>query len=424
MLTETELVEKPKSEKVFNVLYVDDEVINLRLFKMAFKRDYNVLTAETGDEAIETLRQNDVQLIITDQKMPSMTGTQLLENTIDEFPDIIRIILTGYADIEAIVQAVNKCKIYKYITKPYDQSDLKLTLNKALELFTVRQEKQNLLEELAMINRDLEKKVKERTAALEIANKRLTDGLIYAQSIQEYMLPKEEELTEAFGEVFTIYRPKDFVGGDFFWFKRVSNGDRQIRVLAAVDCMGHGVAGALLSMIGETQLNQIVSDNNVPSAGEILDKLDHHLREALARSESDGHSATMDASLVIVDETASKLEFAGAKLDLVYYLDDVQHRLKGTRKSIGSTWNEGRDFESHTLELEGITELYLFSDGFQDQFDSENTRKFGSKQLLQLINSTRGNGMKEQKQSISSSLDNWQQNTEQVDDITLIGIQL
>lgn len=425
MLTQTRLAESSKAQKEFNVLYVDDEFINLRLFEMAFKRHYNVFVAENGHQALDILREKEIQLIITDQKMPKMTGTELLESTIHEFPDVIRIILTGYADIESIVRAINRCKIYKYITKPYDQSDMKLTLDKALEFFKVSMENRELIEELSKANMDLERKVEERTSELQVANQRLTDGLVFAQTIQETILPKEADLADRFGDAFVIYQPKDFVGGDFFWHKALTVGERNLDVIAVVDCMGHGVAGALLSMIGESQLRQIISEVEAPGASGVLSRLDEELRKVLSRgSNSSTSSATMDVTLVIVDRDALQMEFSGAKLDLVFFRNGELERIKGTRKSVGSDWEEKLPFESHVLNLEGVSELYMYSDGFQDQFDADNSRKFGSKNLLELIKKSRSSTLSAQKTLILQALNDWKKDNDQVDDITLIGISI
>ena len=124
-----------------NVLYVDDEESNLRIFDSVFSRYYNIFTATSGQVAIKLLRQYDIHMIITDQKMPEMTGTDLLEQTLEEFPDIIRIILTGFADIQAIIRAINKCSIYKYITKPYENAEMKEIIEKGLRIFNSRKKK-------------------------------------------------------------------------------------------------------------------------------------------------------------------------------------------------------------------------------------------------------------------------------------------
>ena len=124
-----------------NILYVDDEESNLRVFDSVFSRYYNIYTANNGETAIEMLRKYDIHMIITDQKMPEMSGTELLERTLEEFPDILRIILTGFADIQAIIKAINKCSIYKYITKPYENSEVKEIIEKGLEIYNMRRKK-------------------------------------------------------------------------------------------------------------------------------------------------------------------------------------------------------------------------------------------------------------------------------------------
>lgn len=124
-----------------NILYVDDEESNLRVFDSVFSRYFNIYTANNGETAIEMLREHKMHMIITDQKMPEMTGTDLLEKTLEEFPDIIRIILTGFADIQAIIKAINKCSIYKYITKPYENSEMKAIIDKGLEIYNMRMKK-------------------------------------------------------------------------------------------------------------------------------------------------------------------------------------------------------------------------------------------------------------------------------------------
>ncbi len=128
-------------EELNNILYVDDEGSNLRIFDSVFSRYYNVFTAQSGHLAIKLLRQYDIHMIITDQKMPEMTGTDLLEQILEEFPDIIRIILTGFADIQAIIKAINKCSIYKYITKPYENTEMRSVIDKGLEIYNNRKKK-------------------------------------------------------------------------------------------------------------------------------------------------------------------------------------------------------------------------------------------------------------------------------------------
>jgi len=413
-------LKKRKEKKDFSVLYVDDEISNLRIFKISFRRIYNVFIAESAKEAIEILKQEKIHLIITDQKMPEMTGTQLLESIVDEYPEMIKMILTGFSDIESIAKAVNKCGIYKYMTKPYDQGELRLNIDQGLQSFNLKEEKNSLLDQLALANKDLEKKVEERTEELSRVNMRLTEGLGYAQTVQKYLIPSDEELAEFFGDAFSVYRPKDHVSGDFYWFHKINDNEA---VLSMVDCMGHGVSAALLTMVGDSLLSQIVKDRSVYRPSQVLTDLDNGLKRTFNHEQTGAHES-MDVSVIYVNKKAGVMEFSGAKSDIVYLKEGEETRLRGTKKSIGSTWSEDLDFENHRIDLDGVSEFYLFSDGYVDQTNGETFKKVGIKKLLELIKQSAGKESLDQKQAFDTYLDEWQQGTEQVDDVTLVGLKL
>jgi len=162
------------SNQRYHILYVDDEENNLVVFKNAFFRDYNVHTALSAEEGLSILDQNLIQLIITDQKMPGMTGVEFLEIVVKSHPETMRMILTAYSDIDFIMRAVNKCGIYRYILKPWDTRELKIIIDKALQNYQLAQDKKHLLENLAKANRELENKVRARTEELRIKNEELT----------------------------------------------------------------------------------------------------------------------------------------------------------------------------------------------------------------------------------------------------------
>lgn len=139
-----------------SVLYVDDEQNNLLSFKAAFRREFNVFTAISGQEALDIARKEDIHVIITDQRMPNMTGVEFLQKLIPENPEPIRILLTGYSDINAVVDAINKGEVYRYLTKPWDNEFLKTTIRQAFEVFNLRRENERLVEELRRANEQLE----------------------------------------------------------------------------------------------------------------------------------------------------------------------------------------------------------------------------------------------------------------------------
>ncbi len=144
------------TNKKINILYVDDEVNNLVSFKATFRIKYNVFTAESGEEAIKVLNENEVNLIITDQRMPNMTGVEFLESILDEHPDPIRVLLTGYADMNAVIDAVNKGKIFHYLSKPWNEEELDMTIQRSYEVYQKRMTEKELNDKLTISNEQLE----------------------------------------------------------------------------------------------------------------------------------------------------------------------------------------------------------------------------------------------------------------------------
>ncbi len=186
-------MEPEKSE--YSVLYVDDELHNLNSFRAAMRRYYNIFTSLSGEEGIEILRNNDIQIVITDQRMPNMTGVQFLQH-IPGNQDNIRIILTGFSDMESIIEAINTGKVYRYITKPWDKDELKITIDNALETVMLRRNNKKLIDELQANNEHLEEKVHERTLELEKQTLLLEESKSKSDSLLLNILPDEiaEEL--------------------------------------------------------------------------------------------------------------------------------------------------------------------------------------------------------------------------------------
>ena len=139
-----------------SLLYVDDEENNLVSFKAAFRRDFEVLTAESGAEGRKILESRDVAIVITDQRMPFMTGVEFLESIVDEFPDTIRLLITGFSDIQAVIDAINKGRIYHYVQKPWDETYLKNIINNAFETYRLRKENKFMMDQLKITNEQLE----------------------------------------------------------------------------------------------------------------------------------------------------------------------------------------------------------------------------------------------------------------------------
>lgn len=144
------------AEQKINVLYVDDEENNLISFKANFRIKYQVETAISGNEALEILKNKNIDIIITDQRMPNMTGVEFLENVISKYPEPMRILLTGYADMNAVIEAVNKGKIFHYLTKPWNETEMEETIDRAFEVLSEKRRVKEMNEKLATSNDQLE----------------------------------------------------------------------------------------------------------------------------------------------------------------------------------------------------------------------------------------------------------------------------
>jgi len=182
---------------VFNVLYVDDEENNLNSFRAALRRNYNIYTALSGEEGIEILSKTDIHVIVTDQRMPHMTGVQFLQH-IPDAQDNVKIILTGFSDMESIIEAINTGKVYRYITKPWDKDELKITIDNAIETVMLRRDNKHLIQELREYNEQLEEKVRLRTQEIEKQKQIIEAAKIQSDALLLNILPAEiaEELKQ------------------------------------------------------------------------------------------------------------------------------------------------------------------------------------------------------------------------------------
>ena len=273
------------------------------------------------------------------------------------------------------------------------------------------------------INKVLENKVKDRTKELAQKNNDITSSIEYAKRIQEAILPPQESIFSNFKNSFILYKPKDIVSGDFYWFEE--KGD--IKILAVVDCTGHGVPGAFMSMIGHNLLNQIVSEKGIYNPGDILQELHKGVQAALKQDQhhSDNNDG-MDISMVTINTKTKECWWAGAFRTLVLIKATGElEKIEGDKYPIGgSQLDSNRIFTTHTLHLNTNDSIYLFSDGYADQFGGEKGKKFMVKKFYQNLLSIHHLTMNEQKQELENQFNDWKADYEQVDDVLVIGIKM
>jgi serine phosphatase RsbU (regulator of sigma subunit)/HAMP domain-containing protein len=304
------------------------------------------------------------------------------------------------------------------LTAPYEKLSDEDVLGNALI---------NMRDSLRAYSEDMEAKVRQRTEEviekgkkLENAYKEIRDSINYAKRIQESILPASEMIAEAFSHFFIFYRPKDVVCGDFYWFAKRGNDV----VIAAIDCTGHGVPGALMTVIGNSLLNQIVTFSGITRPAEILRQLDRKLYDTLKQHGGSVTSDGMDMAVCHYQLGGDKLTFAGARRPLYLMRDGRLSEIKGSRAPIGSYVQDvEKDFADHEVAVERNDTVYLFSDGLQDQFGGFEGKKYMISRFRELLHEIQELTMPQQKDRIEKEMSGWQKDFEQTDDMLLIGIR-
>jgi ligand-binding sensor domain-containing protein/serine phosphatase RsbU (regulator of sigma subunit) len=282
--------------------------------------------------------------------------------------------------------------------------------------------------QLAKEKKILEEKVTERTHELKNANEKLSvafqdikDSINYAKKIQDAILPLDEEIRKALPQSFVLFKPRDVVSGDFYWFNKK---DDRIYI-AAVDCTGHGVPGAFMSMIGNSLLNEIVSMKGTHDAAHVLKKLHEGVRKSLKQDRNSYESKDgMDLALAVIDTSSNTLQYAGAKRPLFVFRDGVFDEVKADKQSIGGLeMQEDYNFTNHIFNLKQGDTFYLFTDGYVDQFGGENGKKYSTKRLKETLASIQMLSLQEQGRVLDETIEGWKADTEQIDDILIIGLR-
>ncbi|MBL4593875.1 MAG: tetratricopeptide repeat protein [Flavobacteriales bacterium] len=280
--------------------------------------------------------------------------------------------------------------------------------------------------------------ISNKNAIIEEKNKNITDSINYAQRIQDAILPEESLLKNSF-ESFIYYRPKDIVSGDFYWIKELEDKI----FFSVVDCTGHGVPGAFMSIIGANSLNKIIEDLRIETTGEILDELNVLVNKALGKKETSDDILSirdgMDITICCLDKTNNMLEYSGANNSL-YILKKHENKINGlepvledeyslfyeikpNKMAIGGGRNKDK-YTSRKVQLNVGDSIYLFSDGYADQFGGEKGKKFMYKRFKNMFLSIQNKTMDKQLSHLEDTMENWKGDIDQLDDICVMGVRI
>ena len=264
--------------------------------------------------------------------------------------------------------------------------------------------------------------VEKQKHIVEEQNKDITDSIRYAERIQSAILPPEKMWFSLLPESFVFYKPKDILSGDFYWIEE--KGD--LIFVAAADCTGHGVPGALISIVNYNLLNKAVLEKDLNDPADILNYVNNQLIVALHQTYQESSVKDgMDISLCVINKKTLELKYAGANNPLYLIMNKELTQLNADKFPVGAFIEEKiQTFGSQTVQLRNGDLIYLFSDGYADQFGGDNGKKFKYKQFKEILSQNQDQPMKEQLQILSNTLQNWQGKLEQVDDVLVIGIRV
>lgn len=369
-----------------------------------------------GDEKsyLEQLNSFKPDVVISEHILPGYNSFRALDAARKIIPGIIFILVSGDVCEEFAVELLKE-GVDDYILKNH-----LLRLPHSIETAFMKRKYIEESKKMVQINKDLV----EANKTIEDKNKTMTQSIIFAERIQSLTLPKLDVLLKDFSEAFIIYKPKDIVSGDFYWV----NKKNSIFNAVVADCTGHGVSGALLSMIGTNFLNEIASDSNIPThPTSVLSVLDADIRELLHQDSNSGYQDGIDIALVSIDKEHKKLHFSGCKRPLLMYKRRdkkiVEH--KGEPYLIGGVDSRvTKTFASQEIPYRTGDVIYMFTDGVVDQFGGENNKKLMKEKFIDMLLSFKHLSLNYQGQLLEQKLNRWRGEQEQIDDILIMGIKL
>lgn len=415
-----------------NILILEkDPPVVSQISRLVHANSYSFTFISHASQLFDALSRQTFNILLADLNLLGERGSEVVQRIKTDltYQNIEVIILTKNREDRQLAACI-EAGARDFVTKPARDlvldARIKSIVQSQLYLHDI-EEKQHLLEnetkKLATVSTTLLK----QTSDLEEVNRNIINSIEYASNIQAAVLPEPHEIKESLPQSFIFFKPRDIVSGDFYWFREV---DDKV-VVAAIDCTGHGVPGAFLAILGDSILSRIIHYHQILHADEILNEIHVNIQRTLRQNETRNYDG-MDMALCVIDKKNKKLEFAGAHNPLIYIQNGEMNQLKGDKVSVGGAqwdWENGqRIFKKHEIDYSEADNfaIYMFSDGYQDQFGGKKLKKFQRKNFRNLLFTVHDKPMDEQKEILDNTLTNWieEGNQEQVDDILVIGVKL
>lgn len=413
------------SQKNYQILIGDDSEADLEYVRetlTGYNPRYQVTTVHDGMELCQKAIDLRPDLILSDLEMPRMNGMEAIQFLKNNFST--RHIPIIVISVDENFQEALDAGAMDFILKPFKKIKLILRVKTALRIIesyrAVEKQKLEVEKRNHQIKRQHESVLRQRNIIAE-KNNEIEADLQYAKRIQEAILPDDAAVKDALTQYFILNLPKNIVSGDFYWIDK----NRGQVIIAVADATGHGVSGALMHMMGLIFLNQILKQKQYDSPSDILEALREYVMTSLHQKGEIGEAQDgMDMALCMLDMKARRLKFSGANNPLYIINNQGLKEIKGDRMPVGININYNKPFTDHNIQLNQGDTIYLFSDGYADQFGGDKGKKFRYKYFKELLISNHGISLKKQKEVLEKTFYNWKGKYEQIDDVLVMGIRI
>ena len=385
------------------ILVVDDNPANVQVLGTLLKKlEFRIEFALNGFEALKWVQKESFDLILLDVEMPKMTGYEVCKKlkADEKTKDMPVIFVTVHDDVESTIKGFELGAV-DFVSKPYNLNELRARISTQIEL-------KRSSDAIRKYSKELERK-----------NRIIMESITYAEHIQRNILPNKDDFHSYFSDWFIIFKPKQIIGGDFYWFKPVE----ELVIFSVIDCTGHGVPGAIMSMIAFTAINDAIIENKILEPERILQHIHGYLIKTLHSEKKDSIGDGMDITMCVLNTTTNELRFSSTNQKVFVVSNGELVQYDSHNWSIGEFDFHDQEFIQQKISLEIGDAVYLFSDGYKDQFSGINNKKYSIKRFREKINTIKHLPMSEQKYNLEEELAAWKGGTDQIDDITIWGIK-
>lgn len=406
-----------KTDKKPLILIVDDTPQNIQVLgNILYDKGYSVSMATSGMEALQSLKNKIPDLILLDIQMPEMDGYEVctLIKSNEETKHIPVIFLTAVTETSFMIRGF-KCGAVDYITKPFKSAELTARVATHIDLKKAKEKLELEKKKVETLNI----KLQSTNNNLNIAYKEIKDSIHYSKRIQENLLPDLSFLTGNGLKHILIYKPKDIISGDFYWVEQIKDKI----FIAIADCTGHGIPGALLSMLGHNLLNEIVKIEGIYDSSEILNNLNKRFRNLLKQEITLSHDG-MDIALCVIHSKTKIMEYVGAKRPICYFNNKHIVELLPDKFSIGGLENNNSVFNKQIIKLKRGNKIFMYTDGITDQFDNNNMKKITRKRFKYQLALFVKHPLNTIKKDLLNYLKEWKGCSSQTDDILVFGFEI